>query len=439
MGRIWWQMIVIVAVFAAVATACGSDAVEIVDGSTSQPSTTAGQTGSAVAVSVAPRLDGVGDPSVAGRAITAFATDVFGAARDEKSGENLTLSPTSIAIALAMVEPGAVGDARAQLREVLYIDDPATFHASMNALEQNLESRTAPDYGEDGDGGELTLRIANAAYLQQGFPFEASYLDVIGSNYGSVLNEVDFTSDPDAVADEINEWVADQTEQRITDLIADGVLTPDHVLALVNALYMNASWLDPFPAPATRDEPFILLDGTAVDVPLMQGEGDTSSSGDGWVGATTDSTGGLHVQFILPDQGRFDEIADNLMAVFAAYEERPRPGGPIGVPRFDSRTSLELSPPLNALGLTAPYQPGNLIGIADDSRLAVDKVIHETFIAIDEEGTEAAAATAVLADLTAAPDDEPVPVILDRPFLYRIVDGETGATLFIGQILDPTT
>ncbi len=322
-----------------------------------------------------------------------------------------------------------------QLRDVLHIEDPATFHASMNALEQDLENRVP----SGNDAGELTLQIANAAYLQQGYPFEAAYLDTIGSNYGPALNEVDFTSDPDAVAHEINAWVADQTEQRITDLIADGVFTPDTVFALVNALYMNASWREPFNESRTVDRAFTLLDGTEIDVPLMRGSSGWSSSGDGWVGAIKAYIGGLYIQFILPDEGRFDEIADNFADVLDDYPTQAAFGASLVVPKFESRTSLELTPPLNALGLTAPYQKGNLLGIANDPRLVVDKVIHETFIAIDEQSTEAAAATAVVGDRpVSAPEFDPVPVILDRPFLYRIMDSDTGTTLFIGQILNPT-
>lgn len=430
MKRFWKRSLLVVLLGALVATACGSTSTRV---------DSAGES-----VDVSERSDPTADPRLAGEAITAFGLDMFGASRAEGAAENLTLSPASIAIALAMLEPGAgdgtTDDVQAQFRDVLHFDDSAAFHASMNALEQALESRVPGDYGDDSDPGELTLRIANAAYLQEGFPFLPEYLDVIGSNYGSVLNEVDFSTDPDAVAHEINDWVADHTEDRITDLIGDGVIEPATVLALVNALYMNASWFEPFEPSRTVDEAFTLLDGSTVEVPLMQGFGDSSSRGDGWVGATKAYTGNLSIEFILPDEGRFEEIADNLDSVFASYRDRASGGTTLHVPRFETRTSLELSPPLKALGLTLPYVEGNLLGLADSGDLVVDKVIHETFVAIDEEGTEAAAATVVLVSETSAPGFviEPVPVILDRPFVYRIMDRETGTTLFIGQVLDPT-
>lgn len=391
----------------------------------------------ASAVQVAARARADASPGIAGEAITAFGNDLFNEARADLASDNITLSPASIAIALAMLEPGATGEAQTQLHDLLHIDDADAFRTSVNALEQSLEGRVVPDLGPDNDPGELTLRIANAAYLQQGFPFESTYLDTIGANFGPVLNEVDFRSDPDAVAHEINDWVAAQTEDRIVDLIADGVLTPDHVLALVNALYMNASWLEPFQEASTSDLPFTLLDGSEVTVPLMHGHGDSSAKGDGWVAASKFYTGGLQIQFVLPDEGRFDEVAGQLGEIFEQYPTHA-PGATLVVPKFETRTGLELTPPLKRLGLVAPYDEGNLLGVADDERLVLDQVIHQTFLAIDEQGTEAAAATVVLAGVTSAPVDPPVPVVLDRPFLYRIVDVETAATLFIGQITDPT-
>jgi len=363
---------------------------------------------------------------------------MFGAVRRAAPSENVAVSPTSIAIALATLEPGTNGDAQTQIRRLLRIDDPAAFHASMNALEQNLEARVADPPNEGDDPGEVTLRVANAAYLQRGYPFLLGYLETVGTNYGPVLNEVDFSVDPDAVAHRINDLVADATNDQIQDLVADGVIKPETVLALVNALYMKASWLETFDIEATTDEPFTMLDGTELTVPMMHGTGSSSAQGDGWVGATKSYVGGLTAQFILPDADRFDQVADDLDGVLAEYDTNRTSGAPFAMPRFETRFSTELSDSLKALGLTAPYVEGGLLGIADDPRLVIDQAIHQTFVAIDEEGTEAAAATVVLMYPTSGPAVEPVPVTLDRPFIYRIIDDRTGTTLFIGQVLDPT-
>jgi serpin B len=398
------------------------------------------QNAAVVAVPVAARAAPSADPSFAGQAISAFGTDLFTSARaTSKPGDNVAVSPASVAFALAMLEPGTVGDAQTQLRKLLHIDDPVAFHAAMNALEQNLESRVPMASNPGEDPGEITMRIADAAYLQKGYPFEPAYLEAVGLNYGPVLNEVDFSTDPDAVAHQINAFVADATNGRIPQLVDDGVIDPLTVLALVNALYLKASWLGPFDAASTRDQTFTGLDGSQHTVPMMNGGSDSSAAGNGWIGATKSYVGGLSAQFILPDEGNFDEIANDLDRVWTEYSANQTSPSTLGLPRFDLRFGVELTPTLQALGLTAPYEPGGLVGVANDPRLVLDKVIHQTDVAMDEKGTEAAAATVAFGYPTSAPLNPPVPVMLDRPFLYRIIDDDTGTTLFIGQVLDPTS
>jgi serpin B len=141
---------------------------------------------------------------------------------------------------------------------------------------------------------------------------------------------------------------------------------------------------------------------------------------------------------MLPDEGRFDDVAADLPRVVAAFNDNRTAGATLAVPRFETRFGAQLTPILKALGLTAPYLEGNLTGMADDPRLVLDVVAHQTFVAMDEEGTEAAAATVATGYPTSAPAEPPVPVVLDRPFLFRIFDVQTGATLFLGRVVDPT-
>ena len=422
-------------VLALTAVACGNGEPAAVPDSVSVVPVAA-----AVAVPMAARVAPTADPKLAGQAISAFGTDLFTSARaTSKSVDNVAVSPASVAFALAMLEPGTVGDAQTQLRTLLHIDDPAAFHGSMNALEQNLESRMSTAFNPGEDPGEITMRIANAAYLQKNYAFKPAYLEAVGSNYGPVLNEVDFVANPDLVAHQINAFVADATNDRIPQLVSDGVIRPETVLALVNALYMKASWLGTFHETATKDQTFTSLDGSTHTVPMMNGGSDSSAAGDGWIGATKTYVGGLSAQFILPEEGRFDEIADNLERVWTQYAANQTSPSTLGLPRFDLRFGVELTSALQALGLTAPYDGGGLLGIANDPTLILDKVIHQTDVAMDEQGTEAAAATVAIGYPTSAPLNPPVPVVLDRPFLYRIIDNDTGTTLFIGQVLDPTS
>ncbi len=418
-------------VLALITASCGDDG--------AAPTTSSVPVGAAtVVVPVAARVTATADPNLAGQAISAFGLDLFASVRaTSQPGGNVTVSPASVAYALAMLEPGTVGLAQSQLRTLLRIEDPVAFHSSMNALQHDLEARAPTAFSPGDDPGEVLMRIANAAYLQRGYPFEPAYLQTVGSNYGPVLNEVDFSADPDAVAHAINAFVAEATNDRIPQLVADGAIRRETVLALVNALYLKASWLGTFDESATTDQQFNGLDGIKHTVPMMHGGSDSSASGDGWIGATKTYSGGLRAQFILPDEGRFDEIATDLDRVFAEYTANQTSPSTLGLPRFDLQFSAELSPALQTLGVTAPYAKGGLLGVANDPRLIVDKVFHQTNVAMDEKGTEAAAATVVLAYPVSLPVNPPVPVVLDRPFLYRIIDDRTSATLFVGQVVNP--
>lgn len=376
----------------------------------------------------------------AAAAILGFGSDLFTAVAERAQPDaNVIVSPTSVAIALAMVEPGATGDARRELHAVLRIEEPAAFHASMNALAQELEGRVPEFHGIVDEQGDVFMRIANAAYLQQGYPFEPAYVDTVVRHYGPVLHAVDFRSDPDAVAADINRFVADVTAGRITNVVGDGVLDEDTVMALVNALYLKASWWEPFSATSTEDGTFTRRSGKAVTVPMMHGRSGSSARGDGWVAATKGYVGGLSVQFVLPDEGRFDEVAANIGRVMVERNRWSADDAELVVPRFETRFTTELRGALEAMGLSAPYRRGRLLRIADDPRLVLDVAAHQAYVAMDEQGTEAAATTMLSMRLVSRRvGPPPVPVVLDRPFLFRIFDQQTGATLFLGRILDPT-
>jgi serpin B len=141
---------------------------------------------------------------------------------------------------------------------------------------------------------------------------------------------------------------------------------------------------------------------------------------------------------VLPDEGRFDEIAGRYADVVIELAASPNPGGQLAVPRFETRVNTPLTDLMQTMGLTAPFLRGSLLGIADDPRLIIDQVLHEAWLSVDETGIEAAAATVIMMVPVSAPADGPVPVVLDRPFLFRIVDDASGATLFSGRIMNPT-
>lgn len=381
-------------------------------------------------------------PVIAGESVAGFGFDVLAAtAADARAGTNVVLSPLSIAFALGMVEPGASGDSIPQFHALLRIEDPATWRDSMSALTQSLEDRQLEPLGaigeEEQDPGELVINLADAAFVQPGYTFLPEYLDTIGTKFGAVIEELDFT-DAETAAERINEFVAAETDDLIPELVQPDAIDPATVLALVNALLLQASWQTTFDAESTAPAPFTRLDGSTADVPLMHGGSDRSGAGDGWVGASKTLVGGLRFEVVLPDEGRFDEVAARHADVTAELATSTNPGGALAVPKFETRVTVGLADVLRTLGLTAPFAQGSLLGIADDETMLIDDVLHETYLSIDEDGIEAAAATIVLMVATSAPIDEPVPVILDRPFLFRIIDDQSGTPLFAGRIMDPT-
>ncbi len=368
-----------------------------------------------------------GDPRIAGEAISRLADRLFAATRDDA---NHTISPMSIAVAVAMLEPGTSGDAVDELRALFGIDatDVDAFHQSMGALEVLLE--------ELREG--LTFRLANSAYIQQGFPFEDAYLQKLGTSYGAALVESDFRNAAEAERASINEWVEEQTEGFITDLLPEAAIHSATVLVLVNALYLLATWETAFDPEQTTELDFTRFDGSTVTVEILRGSADAAWSGEGFVAGEKRYDGGLVAQFVLPDEGRFDEVADRLGDVLANGPESGRLGGALFLPKFETRSSAELIAALRTNGVEAIFQPGGLEGISADALLSVDGVVHQTYVSFDEEGTEAAAATAITTRAESMSATPEVNVILDRPFLYRIIDTETNATVFVGQIVDPT-
>ncbi len=448
------RWMIAVTVMAVVAGAYGEATTELTTTSTrpgtstSEPgtTTTSEPVSSAVLVSDLPRSR----PDVAEADLLAvaagnraFAADVYTelARRDG----NLIFSPSSIRLALAMTYAGAIGDTAAEMASVLHLPFGGDrLHAAMNALDAAIESRNRtepPD--ENGVERKVVVNTANALWGQQGYEFLAPFLDTLAANYGAGMRIVDYVTAADAARLLINEWVAQETNDKITDLIDEGVLGPMVRLVLTNAVYLDATWLIPFDEDATMDQPFTRLDGSQVTVPIMH---DTLSlpyaSGDGWQAVELPYTGGeLAMLFVVPDAGRFpavesavgegllDEILPALRDATVA----------IGVPKYEFRTKAEVADLLHSLGMVAAFDPqaADFSGMTALERLYISDVIHEAFIAVDEAGTEAAAATAVVMRATSAPMVD-VTLDIDRPFLFTLYDRETGTVLFMGRVTDPS-
>jgi len=198
-----------------------------------------------------------------------FAFDLYHAIREE-SADNLIYSPYSISLAFSMVYAGARGQTETEMAQVLHFLPQDKHHLAFNALDQYLASLAEDEDGDEEENGRFQLIIANAVWGQVGLPFEEAYLATLAQQYGAGLRASDFVAQPEEVRQEINDWIAEQTQERIENILPPGTIDPQTRLVLANAIYFNAGWRFPFDANATQDGPFTLLDGSQIDVPLMR-------------------------------------------------------------------------------------------------------------------------------------------------------------------------
>ena len=353
---------------------------------------------------------------------------------------NVVLSPHSVSVALGMTWAGARTTTEAQMASALrFTLGQARTHAAFNALDLALAQRAARPVV--GSGQRFRLRVVNALWGQSGYRFLAPFLDTLAENYGAGMYLLDFERDPEAARGVINTWVSAQTERRIPELLAMGGVHRNTVLVLTNAVYFSASWAQPFRAEDTHPAEFHLLDGTARVVPTMNRVAEMPYADDpAWQAVELPYLGDeLSMLVIVPASGRFAEVeqrldAPALAAVVAALHDRRVT---LALPRFSFRTAAGLRAPLIALGMTDAFTAAaDLSGLDGARDLFIQDVVHEGFIAVDEAGTEAAAATAVVIGRTSVP--EPATLRADRPFLFAIRDIPTGAVLFLGRVVDPS-
>ncbi len=372
------------------------------------------------------------------RGNTGFASDLYRALREQESG-NFFYSPSSISIALAMTWAGARGETEREMADVLHFTLPQDrLHPAFNALDLELARRGQGARGKDGKG--FRLHIVNALWSQKGYQFLPEFLDTLARNYGAGLRLLDFVSDPEAARGVINDWVSDQTEGRIRDLIPPGVVSALTRLVLTNAIYFNAAWAEPFEKSLTADGPFYLLDGRQVMVPMMRQTAHFGyAEGEEFQAVELPYDGEeLAMVILLPGEGRFEEFEASLDA--ARLEKML--GGlrsqhlSLTMPRFRVESSFHLAGTLAAMGMPSPFQPdqADFSGMDGTRDLYIQAVLHKAFVSVDESGTEAAASTAVIVGVTGLPGLE---VTVNRPFIFLIRDRQTGAILFVGRVVNP--
>ena len=367
----------------------------------------------------------------------AFAFDLYHELRKKTDG-NLFYSPYSISLALATTYAGAHGETERQMAETLHFDLPQErLHAAFNGLDLALAGRGEGAAGKD-DGG-FRLHIVNAIWGQEGYPFLAPFLDTLAENYGAGLRLLEFQEDPEAARVAINDWVGEQTEGRIEDLLPPGLVDTLTRLVLTNAIYFNAAWADPFEEGMTADGPFYPLDGNQVSVPMMlQTTSYGYAEGTGWQAVELPYDGHeLSMVIVLPEMDTFTSFedgldVDQLDAILAGLSPQQVA---LTVPKFEIESEAGLADALTALGMPVAFsEAADFSGMDGTRELYIKDVVHKAFVSVDEAGTEAAAATAVVMVEKAMPM-EPVEVTVDRPFIFLIRDIETGTLLFVGRVV----
>ncbi|TVR00649.1 MAG: serpin family protein [Deltaproteobacteria bacterium] len=377
---------------------------------------------------------------------TAFALWMYHAGRATvEAEENFLFSPISISTAFAMLWPGAEGETAAEIAEMLGFAMPADrFHAAGNRLLAELAARNDYTPGED-EGDAPILEIHNDLWGLDDYPYVPAFLDLLARHYGAGMWIVDFVTAWEEAREEINAYIEWRTRGLIPELLPEDSITDLTRLVLTNVVYFKGAWRFPFDPDATRDAPFTALDGSVSDVPMMSGYVDVAhhAAVDGAEIVELDYVGeGLSMALILPDEGTFAAFEESLDAagLTAMLGALAPMEGQLAMPRFAFDAELDLVPIFEEAGYEVPFDGGraDFSGLSETALaegLHVTGAFHQARIILDEEGTEAAAATAIVVGAESAPVNV-FDVRLDRPFLFVLRDRPTGTILFLGRVVD---
>ncbi len=374
-------------------------------------------------------------PDGAVKASNRFGFDLY--ARVKQDRGNVICSPISASIALTMTAAGAGGKTLAQISNVLHLDPgrlPES-HASFASLLTALNQREAEPAG-------LQLRVADRLWGQKDVSFKREFLSLLEDRYRAPLAEVDFVHATEAARDAINRWAAERTHDRIPQIIPPGALDRDSRLVLTNAVYFKGAWFYPFEPSATADLPFSTPAGPRVARMMARTADVRHTAVRGAALVELPYKGGLSMVVILPDAvDGLDEVESRVAASYPEWIAALRPKRvDLQLPRWKVSSDLPLKETLAAMGMPAAFEVGaDFGGIADIKPLYVYNVLQQAFIDVDEEGTEAAAVTAVEMVGVAEqvePELERVVFHANRPFMYVIRDVETGAVLFVGRVVE---
>jgi serpin B len=342
---------------------------------------------------------------------------------------NIVLSPSSLAIALAMLQLGARGTTADEIAKVLHTSDlsaeqQAAGWASLTAL-------------QTGDAGSV-LESANSVWQQRGLALQPGYMTALKQYFDAWVWQVDFARDMSGALSAIDHWVAAHTHDKITKLFSPGDLDPSTALVLANAEYFKADWQYKFDPSATKPAPFTRADGSRVTVPFMHYSGRLASVFNSRYMAVQLPYAGFRfvAQVIMPTNGTLPDLLKTLRQddLAAIANTQVIDDGEVVMPRFTAQTYTKLVPALQQLGMHTAFTDAADFSAMSSTPLKVETVVQRDYLRVDETGTEAAAVTGVGMQPTAAR----VPPAFDHPFLFLVRDTLTGAVLFAGQIQDPS-
>jgi serpin B len=356
---------------------------------------------------------------------------------------NLVFSPYSVQVALAMTACGARGRTAQEMLRVLGVGGVDQLGGGLAALSRHLGGLAGEKQRADGSSARLTVDTANGLFGQRDTAWEQGFLDVLARDFASGMQIVDYRTAPEQACSLINAWTAGRTHHRIEEIVPAGSLDALTRLVLVNALYLSAPWETPFEKSATRPGPFRRADGSTVQAKLMAGllEDASYAATADWQSVRLPYAGrDLAMTVVLPRAGAMARTWDVVVnGGIAKLLAAPQPQAvQLTLPKWRLRTQVPLEDALSALGMPTAFDSthADFSGMTRQVPPHISAVLHETFIAVDEEGTEAAAATAVLVGTLAAP--VAVPMTVDRPYLYVIHDVTHGTPLLVGRVDDPT-
>lgn len=340
-----------------------------------------------------------------------------------------------------MAYAGARGDTEKAMARSLNLNLPQTrLHPTFNYLDVSLAKRGQGSREKDGEG--FKLHAVNTLWGQKGYKFLAQFLDLLAQNYGAELRILDFINQPDESRVAINQWVSDQTEGKIKDLVPEGMIDQLTRLILTDAIFFKATWEYPFNANSTAEDIFYLNDGKDITIPMMrQTKSFRYTEGDNYQAVELSYDGQkLSLTILLPKMGQYNNFEDKLDQglVKGILRDLTLQQVALTLPRFQYNFSFSVKEALSTLGMGIAFtEKADFSGINGEHNISIKDVLHQAFVAVDEEGTTAAAATAVIMTTKS------MPILItemkvDHPFIFFIRDVATESLIFLGRVLNPT-